>query len=274
VTKVRRSSARRVSFALVAALVGCLLVPQSASGWSNGSGGYNSFGTHDWILQLAIETAGNEARWVKVRVALRATDDPDSKDGIDHASGTWWHVHNVWGSRYGGAPEAAQVWFRRTRRRLQASQTRRASKALGYLAHIVGDVAQPMHTDSSDRETDSVHSGYEQAVDSRIGRYRFRHDGRDAAKPYRRTVKAAGRAHTYYRDLLRLRQQGLQPQGPSHHEATTEARRERRGRPHHVSAIRSSSRAQVRAWLRRHARPISQKRVSRSHRREAWAHVA
>jgi hypothetical protein len=107
------------------------------------------------------------------------------------------------GSTYGGAPEAAQVWFRRTQRRLEAGQRRRAGKALGYLAHIVGDVAQPMHTDGSDRETDSVHSGYEQAVDSRIARYRFRYDGRDAAKPYRRTVEVARAAHRYYPELVR-----------------------------------------------------------------------
>ena len=37
---------------------------------------------------------------------MRATDDPDMLDGIDHASGTWWHVYDQWGVTYGGAPEA------------------------------------------------------------------------------------------------------------------------------------------------------------------------
>jgi hypothetical protein len=40
-------------------------------------GGCNSFGTHDWILKKAIRAVGNMASWVRVRVALRATDDPD-----------------------------------------------------------------------------------------------------------------------------------------------------------------------------------------------------
>jgi hypothetical protein len=40
-------------------------------------GGCNSFGTHDWILKKAIRAVGNRASWVRVRVALRATDDPD-----------------------------------------------------------------------------------------------------------------------------------------------------------------------------------------------------
>jgi hypothetical protein len=56
------------------------------------------------------------------RAALRATDDPDTKDGIDHASGTWWHVWDEWGETWGGAPEAVRVWFRRTQRRLDAGR--------------------------------------------------------------------------------------------------------------------------------------------------------
>ena len=75
-------------------------------GLANGTGRCNSFGTHDWILDKAIEAAGRDASWVKDRVALRATDDPDCKDGIDHASGTWWHVYDRWGDEWGGADEA------------------------------------------------------------------------------------------------------------------------------------------------------------------------
>jgi hypothetical protein len=57
---------------------------------------------------------GREPSWVRVRVALRATDDPDCKDGIDHASGTSWDVYDRWGDEYGGADEATRVWFRQT----------------------------------------------------------------------------------------------------------------------------------------------------------------
>jgi hypothetical protein len=59
--------------------------------------GYNSFGTHDWILREAIRVLGDDANWVCVGRALRATDDPDSVDGIIQASGTWWHVWDEWG---------------------------------------------------------------------------------------------------------------------------------------------------------------------------------
>lgn len=157
-----------------------------AGGWSNGVDGPNSFGTHDWILKKAIKTVGEDADWVRVRVALKATDDPDTVEGIDHASGTWWHVYDRWGEEWGGADEAARVWFRRMQRRLEAGRERAASKALGYLAHIVGDVANPMHTDSSHKE-EGIHSSYEQSVDRRLHRYRFRYDGPDNVKPGPRT---------------------------------------------------------------------------------------
>ncbi len=179
-----------------------IFAPSPASAWSNGRGGCNSFGTHDWVLDQAIEATGKEASWVKTRGALKATDDPDCKDGIDHASGTWWHVYDRWGDEWGGADEAATVWFRRTKRHLEAGRERAASKALGILSHFIADVAQPMHTDSSERE-DRVHSSYESEVDTRIEEYGFRYDGRDSAKAGGTVRRIARQAHKSYRELVR-----------------------------------------------------------------------
>ena len=191
---------------LVLVLVLVLSLQSPVSGWSNGRAGSNSFGTHDWILERAVKAVAEEIPWLRLRVALRATDDPDVRDGIDHASGTWWHVWDEWGATYGGAPEAARVWARRAQRRHDAGRDRAASRAVGILAHIVGDVAQPMHTDSSERE-DSVHSAYEVAVDGRSERgdgiYSFRFDGLDRARPYSKAVAVARRAHLFYWDLIR-----------------------------------------------------------------------
>ena len=95
-----------------------------------------------------------------------------------------------WGSTYGGAPEAVAVWHRRTEQELDRGRRCPASKALGIMAHMLGDVAQPMHTDQIDAE-DSVHSSYESAVDSRCTasqcRYRARNDGWGGGGPYART---------------------------------------------------------------------------------------
>ena len=187
------------SVLVTATLVTALATPALA--WSNGPGGPDSYGTHDWILDKAINAAGNKASWVRVGVALRATDDPDTKDGIDHASGTWWHVYDRWGSEWGGADEAAAVWFKRTKNRLANGNNKAASRALGYLAHFIGDVAQPMHTDSSDKE-DGVHSSYESAVDSRTGDYGFSYDGMDGAKAGPAVRKLARQAHKKYWALV------------------------------------------------------------------------
>lgn len=109
---------------------------------------------------------------------------------------------NRWGSEWGGADEATAVWFRRTKRRLEAGRERAASRALGIMSHFVADVANPMHTDSSERE-DRVHSSYESAVDRRIEDYTFGYNGRDDARPARRTRRVAKAAHEYYSSLVR-----------------------------------------------------------------------
>jgi hypothetical protein len=198
----------RVS-AILVILLSLLLLAQAtpALAWSNGTGGYNSYGTHDWVLDKALDALGHRADWVCVRAALRATDDPDSKDGLDHASGTWWHVYDVWGDEYGAAPEAVEVWFRRAQQRLDRGKECAASRALGIMAHLLADVAQPMHTDGSLTAENRVHGPYESAVDSRseIGDnvYSFDFDGVDPAAPYRRAVRVAHQAHRLYSVLVR-----------------------------------------------------------------------
>ena len=187
-------------YRLALLLVLGLLTPTPAFAWANGEDGCNSYGTHDWILDQALQAVGEQAEWVRTRVALRATDDPDCVDGIDHASSPWWHVYDEWGDTYGNAPEAAEVWFERMSNRLQARNERGASRALGILAHIVGDVAQPMHTDSRPRE-DRVHPLYESAVDRRD--YSFNYDGVDDVNPRGRSLRVARVAHNYYFELIR-----------------------------------------------------------------------
>ncbi len=176
-----------------------ILHPTRALAWSNGTDGYNSYGTHDWILDKALDATDPD--WVKVGVALRATDDPDSKDGLDHASSPWWHVYDRWGSEYGGADEAATVWFHRVEDRLAKGKRKAASRALGILAHIVGDVAQPMHTDQSNKE-EPIHSSYERAVDTRIADFTFTYDGAGSAKPDATVRHLARQAHKKYWALV------------------------------------------------------------------------
>jgi hypothetical protein len=204
----RPPSTRRRIRAISIVLAVLLLVPApTALAWSNGRNGPNSFGTHDWVLHAAVKAVGKHGRWVCLRKALRATDDPDTVTGIDHASGTWWHVYDRWGSsHYGNAPEAVRVWFGRTQRKLRAGNRCGASRALGIMSHMLADVAQPMHTDQTKLE-EKVHARYEVAVDTRCTspsscRYRFGYDGVHRAKPYGRTVAVATKAHRHYSTLV------------------------------------------------------------------------
>jgi hypothetical protein len=199
---------RRAFLLLTVTLLLLGLTPRTAGAWSNGADGPNGYGTHDWILDRALTLLGPRAGWVCRGVALRATDDPDTVDGIDHASGTWWHVYDEWGDPWGGAPEAVQVWFSAARRHLSMGRHCRASHDLGIMAHLLGDMAQPMHTDGWLAAEDRVHSAYESSVDDRCRsaatcRYHASYDGRDPATPYARAVALARLSHPSYARLIR-----------------------------------------------------------------------
>ena len=75
------------------------------------------------------------------------------------------------------------------------------------MGHLLGDVAQPMHTDGRLDAEDRVHSDYEQAVDSRCARsscrYRAVDDGSDRSRPAARTRAVARVAHQFYGELVR-----------------------------------------------------------------------
>jgi len=184
-----------------------LLPSTEALAWSNGVHGPNTFGTHDLILREALRIAHQRANWVCVRVAMRATDDPDIVNGIDHASGTWWHVWDEWGATYGGAPEAVRVWYQRAERKLAHGHRCAASKALGIMSHMLGDVAQPMHTDGRLGAEDRVHAAYEHDVDERCSpsqcQFRVENDGVDHPQPYAATASLARAAHPLYGKLIR-----------------------------------------------------------------------
>ena len=204
---------RRIVLALAVCLLalpaGLLNKPAEVRAWSNGVSGPNSYGTHDWILDKAIRTLkkrNNKANWVKLQVALWATDDPDTRNGIEYASSPWWHVYDVHGERYGNAPEAIRFWFKKAAKQLAGKHRAKASRSLGKLAHLLGDLANPLHTDQTSRE-DGIHSSYEHAVDTRSGKrdrtYRFHYDGRDSGKPGSKAKHVAATAHRFYKGLVR-----------------------------------------------------------------------
>ena len=193
---------------LILTVLALVLLPSGeAWAWGNGEHGPNTFGTHDLILREALRISHQRGKWVCLRVALRATDDPDTLDGIDHASETRWHVWDEWGGTYGGAPEAVRVWYQRVQRQLAHDHRCGASRALGIMSHMLGDVAQPMHTDGRLDAEARVHAAYEHEVDTRCGRstcqFPVENMGIDHVIPYGATITLARVAHKLYADLVR-----------------------------------------------------------------------
>lgn len=172
--------------------------------WSNGGDYGNGFGTHDWVLYEANQLAESEGYfWLRTGAALRATDDPDTR-----LHDTYHHVYDVWGTRYGDAPDRVQTLFDRAVRQIRDDRPRAASRTFGLLAHYYADICNPTHTDSSGRE-ERMHSRHESATDTRTdarnendswvdrGEVQVRAGARGPAK------RAATWAHQYYWTLVK-----------------------------------------------------------------------
>ena len=198
--------------ALLVAIVSiaALAAAPPAEAWSNGPPKEaDGFGTHDWFLLKAVKALGRKAKWVRLDIALQATDDPDSRNGVAFASDHKWHNYDVWGDEtYGHAPRAVGYWFNEIRSLRADGDLDEASRALGIMAHLLADVAQPMHTDDYLEAEDAIHRKYEEEVDERCQGtpaacvYTFHYDGRDHAHPFYRTRRVAESAHERYRRLV------------------------------------------------------------------------
>lgn len=184
-----------------------LAAPATAHAWSNGGDGGDGFGTHDWILYEANRLAEKRGcHWLRLGVALRATDDPDTR-----FHDFYHHVYDVWdgaGETYGDAPDRVQELFIKAVRQLRAGRRRGASRTFGLLAHYYADICNPTHTDQTPAET-RMHARHEAATNTRTnqrGEHRVwvRFNGiqvrAGARGPARR---AATYVHQYYRTLVR-----------------------------------------------------------------------
>jgi len=196
---------RRAAILLAATGLVCLLGVPSAIAWCNGpadSGVGNGYGTHDWILdramQVASETDEQAGAWIDRRVALRATDDPDTLD-----TNSDWHLFRDKGNSRGGPQKAASLYYEASQQ-LKAGDTEAASKNLGLLAHYYGDLVQPFHTTWAGHLHKPLHTLYEHDVDDLTG-YTSQSAAWSVAAPPRplkdvraRGVKAAKFARTRY----------------------------------------------------------------------------
>lgn len=70
------------------------------------------------------------------------------------------HVLHVRDGDWGGAPQAAREWYRRTVRALQAQDWKHAAYCAGVMSHYVVDPVQPFHTHQTEEEN-TIHRAVE-----------------------------------------------------------------------------------------------------------------
>ncbi|WP_372895498.1 zinc dependent phospholipase C family protein [Stieleria sp.] len=100
------------------------------------------------------------------RSFLRGAIDPDVRFR-DYQN----HILHVREGYWGGAPRVAHQWYNRLQKYLRAERFRDAAHAAGVLSHYVTDMAQPLHTISTEREA-LIHRPLEWSVDQAYDRIR------------------------------------------------------------------------------------------------------
>src|SRR6476660_9789478 len=112
-----------------------------ALAWGNGGNLGNGYGTHDWIISQALKVFGDSPpAWLDVNAALLASDDPDK---------VFWaaNEHVFYERGYGrGAVDRISEFYHQTLVAHQAGDDATASTRFGWMAHYVGDILQPYHT--------------------------------------------------------------------------------------------------------------------------------
>ena len=143
-------------------LLGLVLLAGSvlpALAWGNGGNLGNGYGTHDWIISQALKVFGDSPpAWLDVNAALLASDDPDK---------VFWaaNEHVFYEKGYGrGAVDRISEFYHETLVAHQAGDDATASTTFGWMAHYVGDILQPYHTNYAAVKLDDSHLRYENLV--------------------------------------------------------------------------------------------------------------
>lgn len=166
---MEQSLARRLTILIVSLLLALGANASAALGWSNGpaadgKAGYG-YGTHDWILEHAIEIAGSDAEWVDADTAMWHTNDPDY-----FRTNSDWHLFRNTGKSRGG-PQAVADHYYAAVVALQEDDPDTASRELGLLSHYYADMLVPFHTTYDAISHPALHTEYELAVDEHHRRF-------------------------------------------------------------------------------------------------------
>ena len=104
-------------------------------------------GTHDYILEHAIAQAiraGADVSWIDVALAQRSTSDADYLAEARQRFYPWGH-HWSGTAGAGKAPRDIGILYKEILDALNAGDQETASRKLGWVAHLMGDLSMPMH---------------------------------------------------------------------------------------------------------------------------------
>lgn len=180
---------------LLAVALAAPAVPALA--WANGGGanGGDGYGSHDWIVDAAVAVLDGRADgWFDAETARLASDDPDT---VEARATRIEHVYRDSGRR-GGAVARISLEFDAATAAYQRGVAARdagdagaasvafhdASRHIGLLAHILGDIVQPFHSAVEGTALTTLHLGYEALVNAQ----QRSPDGRPDWRSPRRTV--------------------------------------------------------------------------------------
>jgi hypothetical protein len=166
-------------YAIILAVLTCLLLVPKASAWSNG--GYSAdpshpdYGTHDWIAQHALDwLPAGEKSYINLSAYLLGTELPDNPNSSIGGIGDTMHHHVYY--RKNGTLQAndsamrAQEEYAKALTCLKAGDYRNASIRAGVMSHYIVDVAVWCHVMGAytDWGAESNHSNYENYVTGKM----------------------------------------------------------------------------------------------------------
>jgi hypothetical protein len=157
-------------------LAGLVSVPAPAAAWSNGKG--DGYGTHDWIIDEGLRVLSDvDVSWFHRTTALIVSDDPDNVEVVADPRRKIEHLYRIGGVRGGAVQRITEHHARAIQLHregvaaLEAGDTATAdakfdaaSREVGLLAHFLGDILMPYHTNPAAAPLGDEHHAYELLV--------------------------------------------------------------------------------------------------------------
>lgn len=160
-------------FVLLAILATVVIPSAPALGWGNGGVGSgpdnerDGFGTHDWVVARAVQSAGSAGAWLVDNVALEATDDPDTLGRSDNSELDEMHLYREKGTGRGAVHEVSELYNQAVAQHA-AGNLSAASRSFGLLSHYYADIMVPYHAAYAGLGKDTAHHEYEKLVDLQL----------------------------------------------------------------------------------------------------------